>query len=430
MCGTVRTVDFSLYRNGSKQDQLNFSRELLASFDETGFVKIINHPVEDARVQEVFKMGKAFFDQPLEVKNEILSKIGPDPLRGYSGISSENTGKLDTDEKIRILKDAKEHFDQGPLNDPDFPNKWPTTVGLTEFRPFMEALYETCEMTCAALLEALELALGMEPGELVKRSVPSATDMRLTHYPAISSSTLTGGKITRIAQHVDFGVISLLFQDNTGGLEVEDRTRSGAFFPVLPTNNFEMLVNAGNTLQRWTNGRILAGVHRVTVPEPLKDMKAEDEDVLIPARYSLAFLLKAQRTVSMGPLPQFVTAENPAKYDYVNAIEYQIQRQSVISECGVHQNMNHGWTDTVVQQVKDQCSAGRNVPSDSYIYGIMGGGNERVAAFFCNFGPVTQRCSAEVARQRYAAITSICGWYVSGWTDQWSGSDKLYGRNH
>jgi isopenicillin N synthase-like dioxygenase len=56
MSGTVRTVDFSLYRDGSKEDQLNFSRELLASFDETGFVKVINHPVHDARVQEVFRM--------------------------------------------------------------------------------------------------------------------------------------------------------------------------------------------------------------------------------------------------------------------------------------------------------------------------------------------------------------------------------------
>lgn len=138
---------------------------------------------------------------------------------------------------------------------------------------------------------------------------------------------MRAGHTSRIAPHSDWGLIMLLFQDATGGLEVKDRTRPGAFFPVEPDDDTaEMIVNAGDTLMRWTNRRVFAGVHRVTVPEGLKKV----DEGMLPERYSVAYLLKAQRQVSIAPLRQFVSADEPARYPDISALQYHRQLQNLL----------------------------------------------------------------------------------------------------
>jgi isopenicillin N synthase-like dioxygenase len=190
----------------------------------------------------------------------------------------------------------------------------------------MTAFYQQCDEVCLTLMKALELAWGIDDGSLVARCKPSATDLRLTHYPAIAVEEMAGEKKTcRIAPHTDFGPVTLLFQDGTGGLEVQDRT-TGSLVPVNPDRPTEMIVNVGDTLTRWTNGKILGGVHQVTVPQAMKGMR----DVIIPSRISMAYLFKAGRDVSLGPLPKFVSATNPARFSDMTAGEYQSWRNSMI----------------------------------------------------------------------------------------------------
>ena len=177
-------------------------------------------------------------------------------------------------------------------------------------------------------MEALEVAWGIKDGSLIARCVPSATDLRLTRYPAIPVNEMKSGGTSRIAPHTDFGPITLLFQDSTGGLEIEDRTNPepNSFVPLPPTDQTEMIVNVGDTLTRWTNGRITGGVHQVTTPEAMKGTSG----LLLPPRTSMAYLFKAKRNVSVGPLPKFVTPTKPAKYLDVTALEFQRWRNSIV----------------------------------------------------------------------------------------------------
>ncbi|KAJ8119432.1 hypothetical protein ONZ43_g3614 [Nemania bipapillata] len=283
---------------GNDQQRRQFADGLLSGLIDTGFVKIINHGLEKSTLDEVFAWSKKFFEQPVEKKNEVANEPGPKP----------------------------EHFDLGPANDAEFPNRWPESCELEGFRPFMEALYEKGNNICLALLAALESSLGLRPGSLEERAIPNAADLRLTHYPEISIKEMRSGRTSRIAPHSDWGIITLLFQDSTGGLEVEDRTRPGAFFPVEPVDTTEMIVNAGDTLMRWTNGRVVAGVHQVTIPEGLKNRS----EVVLPERYSVAHLFKAQRQVSIAPLSQFITADEPAKYPDISALQYHKQVQNLL----------------------------------------------------------------------------------------------------
>lgn len=269
-------------------------------------------------------------------------------MRGYTPWRVEEVGKLHHDVKIRITTDSKvrlydilmevldiltdhdtqEHFDQGPEYDKDFPTQWPKAPELSGFRPFLEDFYRQCDDVCLTLMKALEIAWGIGDGSLVARCVPSATDLRLTHYPPIPVDEMQSGRTSRIAPHTDFGPITLLFQDSTGGLEIEDRTNPepNSFVPLPPTDTTEMIVNVGDTLTRWTNGKITGGIHQVTTPEAMKG----ESGLILPPRMSMAYLFKAERSVSVGPLPKFVSSTEPAKYADITAFEFQRWRNSII----------------------------------------------------------------------------------------------------
>ncbi|TRX91025.1 hypothetical protein FHL15_008007 [Xylaria flabelliformis] len=318
----IPTLDLSHFTAGNDQQRRQFADGLLAGLIDTGFVKIINHGFEKERLDE----SKKFFNQPVEEKNKVANEPGPKPVRGYSAKSVEYVSRLVDDKTSKPITDSKEHFDLGSAHDTEFPNQWPQSPELDGFRPFMETLHEKGNGICLTLLKALEISLGLRPGSLEERSIPNAADLRLTHYPEISIKDMRSGHTSRIAPHSDWGIITLLFQDGTGGLEVADRSRPGQFIPVEPDDTTEMIVNAGDTLMRWTNGRVVAGIHQVTIPDALKKM----DEIILPERYSVAHLFKAQRQVSIAPLSQFITAEEPAKYPDMSALQYHRQVQNLL----------------------------------------------------------------------------------------------------
>ncbi|KAI9371759.1 Clavaminate synthase-like protein [Aspergillus egyptiacus] len=324
----VATLDYSHFTSGTKDQQEKFAQELVGSFERTGFAKLRAHSFSAQQLTQLFTWAHTFFDQPLDVKNEIPNETGPRPMRGYTPWRVEEVGKLHHDAKIRMMKDSKEHFDQGPEYDTDFPNQWPKAPELSGFQPFMEAFYRQCDEVCLTLMKALEVAWGIEDGSLVARCSPSATDLRLTHYPAIPLDEMHSGGTSRIAPHTDFGPITLLFQDSTGGLEIEDRSNPipNSFVPLPPTDTTEMIVNVGDTLTRWTNGRITGGIHRVTTPDAMK----EGSGLIVPPRISMAYLFKAARDMTVGPLPKFVSSTEPARFPDITALEFQRWRNSIV----------------------------------------------------------------------------------------------------
>lgn len=172
------------------------------------------------------------------------------------------------------------------------------------------------------IMAAMEVGLGLQPGQLTELCKDAASEIRMNHYPSISVEKLSDGRVKRTWPHTDFGIVTLLFQDQVGGLELEDRSKPGTFVPVAPPGpgrKGEIVANISNTFERWTNTAIRAGLHQVTVPPTYK--KATEGS--LPPRHSCVFFFKASRETSVGPLSHFVTAERPAKFDNVTALEYQ-----------------------------------------------------------------------------------------------------------
>ena len=167
-------------------------------------------------------------------------------------------------------------------------------------------------------MQALEIGLGTPDGCFTKRIDRDSSELRLNYYPRVDIQELETGRARRIWPHTDSGLMSLLLQDDVGGLEFEDRQNPGAFIPLSSTTRTEMVVNVADTLERWTNGTLRAGLHQVNTSGEMGDRKGGG----VAPRSSIVFFFRANEAASAGPISSFVTPQHPARYSEITALEY------------------------------------------------------------------------------------------------------------
>lgn len=204
-------------------------------------------------------------------------------------------------------------------------NIWTPDPILPGFKTFMESFYARCFTVEQNILIALARALHVPETTLLSLHNAAENEFRLLHYPAIPVSVLQDGTSTRIAEHTDFGTITMLFQDSTGGLQVEDQTDLGTFHGI-DSGKTEIILNIGDSLQRLTNDTFRAACHRVTYPPTVKveegKGKGGEGEEVIPERFSIAYFAKPNRSASLLPFGEFVSEDMPCRYDDMTAWEY------------------------------------------------------------------------------------------------------------
>lgn len=105
------------------------------------------------------------------------------------------------------------------------------------------------------LLKALALGLDLEdPDYLLSFLTGHENQLRLLHYPPIPAADIESQRFARLPAHSDWGIITLLFQDDCGGLQIEDPHVKGKF-DAAPYMKGTMIMNIGDLLMRWSNGR-------------------------------------------------------------------------------------------------------------------------------------------------------------------------------
>jgi isopenicillin N synthase-like dioxygenase len=203
---------------------------------------------------------------------------------------------------------------------PNQPCNWKT---FTQSTQFMENYWYKCQDVALSVISVIEMGLKVPNGTIQSLCQPAASEVRLNHYPAIHSREIFDGSTARIWPHTDFGIITLLLTDDVGGLEFEESHNSGKFLPVPQGAKNELIINVADTLERWTNGALKAGMHRVMQPVST----TLGEQTLIQERWSVPYLFKARRDALVGALPEFVTPHVPSAYDSITALEFQLRRQ-------------------------------------------------------------------------------------------------------
>jgi isopenicillin N synthase-like dioxygenase len=124
----------------------------------------------------------------------------------------------------------------------------------------MTKFYWECDRVGREILQAIALGLNLEDIDyLTRKHGGHDNQLRLLHYLPVPAEDLESERVSRCAAHTDWSSITMLFQDDCGGLEVEDTSRPGTFIPAAPARN-SIIVNVGDLLQRWSNGMILPDV--------------------------------------------------------------------------------------------------------------------------------------------------------------------------
>ncbi|MDG2048091.1 MAG: 2OG-Fe(II) oxygenase family protein [Halioglobus sp.] len=266
-------------------DLSNPSAASLAALDaacrDHGFFLIEGHGL-DAVIERTWDTTERFFASKPQQKHQLMRKEG------------QPTGYYDR-ELTKRVRDRKEVFDLlSPALPPEFStNVWPNWMPdlqktLTEYFDVMGA---AAEKTLQLVLAALNL-----PPDLAAQyhGSPLGSLMRLNHYtlddptPTSDRENLAPLGDLALGPHTDPGVITLLLQDQTGGLQTESAEHGWIDVPPRPGT---IVVNLGDSLQVWSNDHYQAAVHRVT------PMRATD-------RYSIPFFLNPTFDAVIEPIPE------------------------------------------------------------------------------------------------------------------------------
>lgn len=269
------------------------------AYGETGFAYIVNHGVDSALVERVFAASAAFHALPREKKMAVALD---ENHRGFIPINTST----DVNSKLADVKrpNQSESFmmmrEDGP-DAPDVragaylagPNQWPDLAG---FRQDVTAYHDALTDLGRRLMAVAALSIGADPAELSPAFDRPTTWLRLLHYPPTDAAETD---LYGSAPHTDFGCLTILAQDDVGGLQVQ--TPAGAWIDA-PKIEGAFVVNVGDMLHRWSNGRLLSTPHRVINTSGRE-------------RYSCPFFFDPNVTTTIAPLASCISADRPARFE-------------------------------------------------------------------------------------------------------------------
>ena len=164
--------------------------------------------------------------------------------------------------------DYKEFFSIGlelPEDDPSVlagealrgPNNWPDF--MPSLQPALYGYYEAIGACGADLLRAVAVSLDIDEMFFVSKYMKRMQRTQMVYYPP--QAPKSDADQFGVAPHTDYGCITLLWQDNVGGLQVKElATDSWIDAPPIPGT---LVVNVGDLLARWSNDRFRSTLHRV-----------------------------------------------------------------------------------------------------------------------------------------------------------------------
>jgi isopenicillin N synthase-like dioxygenase len=295
---------------GDPAAEAAIARALDAAFSRIGFCYFTNLGIDPGLVDALLAQSRRFHALPASAKQAIAMN---DYHRGYM---APNTSLIATSSVARV---SQPNFSESLMvmheispDSPRYgqplqgPNQWPAE--LPGFRDAIMAYFAAMARACRRVLRPLGLALGLPPGwEAPYFDAPTAF-LRLLHYPPQPPEAPDDAFGS--APHTDYGVITVLVQDSSGGLEV--RRRDGTWLPAPPIPG-SWVVNVGDMLARWTNG------HWQSTPHRVKNLSGTD-------RYSCPFFYDMDMDSEVACLPTCCDADNPARYPPVRYGDYLLER--------------------------------------------------------------------------------------------------------
>jgi len=256
-----------------------------AACRDHGFFLLSGHGLDDL-ISQTWIQTRRFFDADRSVRTSI-TRSQDNPLGYFDRELTKR--KRDTKEVLDFIDPTQTLLDAR--------NQWPD--GLPDFKEvmveFFDAFSNLADRTLSLLHDALQLTAHSR--SLTSCARTSST-VRLNHYPigdpvpVNERDGLADLGETALGYHTDPGVLTLLLQDNTGGLQTQ--ARDGHWIDIAPIDG-TIVVNLGDMMQAWTNDRYRAAIHRVV---PMTTQR----------RFSIPYFSNPQRDAIIEPIPELCTA--------------------------------------------------------------------------------------------------------------------------
>lgn len=280
------------------------ARQVRAACTSMGFFYVLDHGIPPAMVAETFAWAARFFALPEAAKQAVALSEN----RGWEGLGAQT---LDA----AARPDRKESFYASIEHPPDHPyvlkghhgygsNRWPAE--LPGFAAHMEAYIAAMVGLGERLMRHLARSLGLPEAYFDAAMTHPLATLRLCRYPPqpedAPPDTFGAGA------HTDWGAITMLAQDDTGGLEVLGPDGSWIAAPPIPGS---FVVNLGDMIPRWTNGLYRSNLHRVINANPTRR-----------DRYSIPFFYSPDYEARIEPVPGTVPPGEQPRFPPCTAGEH------------------------------------------------------------------------------------------------------------
>ena len=291
----IPILDLQPLLDGDEAGVTTLAAELKQALQDIGFFSIINHGVPWELVEEIYEATQTLHSLPQEQKDNITMDR---THGGYLGMGAGTSYASEIAGEVRKPNQNEAFFiHEGGYREA---NQYPDLQGFKE----LTATYiHAMQALADSLLPLLALSLDLEPDFFAKDfDVPSVT-LRMSHYPVMEYSDNEWG----LAPHTDSSIFTFLPVNDVPGLEVRPAGYDWVQPPVVP---YSFIVNSGDMLKRWTNGKYLSTAHRAS------NLSEVD-------RYAVPFFYGARDDAVVEPVPTTVSPETPGRYEPTTYGDYQ-----------------------------------------------------------------------------------------------------------
>jgi isopenicillin N synthase-like dioxygenase len=312
--------DLGAFEKGDARKRADLGRQVDEICRTTGFLAVANHGVPQEVIDGVWRKARAFFDLPIEEKEQAKA-----PYKGYPyGYLGPELEALAKSRNVETPPDLKESFNGGPaavppgLTDADAlafcyaPTIWPEKP--PGFVDAWRTYYASMEDLAARIMKVFAAALTLPEDYFARFIDAPVSALRALNYPEQHVPPKPGQ--LRAGAHTDYGSLTILLpQEGSKGLEIAARDGSWIAVPPIPG---AFVINLGDLMQRWTNDRWVSTLHRVINPSRQEGGMAR--------RQSLAFFHQPNWSAEISCLDACLPPGEKPKYESVLSGPYLMSK--------------------------------------------------------------------------------------------------------
>jgi isopenicillin N synthase-like dioxygenase len=301
-------IDIAPFLHGSESDRRAVARAFGQAFETTGFATLVGHGVDRELVDQTYAAAADFFARPVEEKYLCVAP-GKTKGHGYLPIGVESVaatldGETPPDLCEALVFRSLRRERMGTIG----ANLWPENP--PQLRSLVSDYYDAVFALTQTLMRMSALALDLTEDYFAPFYEEPGLTLRFVSYPDQETPPREGQ--LRYGAHHDYGGLTILRQDEApGGLQIADR--DGTWHDAVPAPG-SFVINVGDLMSRWTNGRWRSTLHRVV--NPPRDLTGSTQ------RLSMVAFTGPNENAQVACLPSCIDAEHPAQFAPVCAGEF------------------------------------------------------------------------------------------------------------